>query len=398
MPVQLTYPANRSRENISEAAAANNGHYGLHPGVATFFLKEDQLRDNISQDRTWNGFRPAKDLFRLTREYHQPTISGVSDKEIDGVPMLDGVYITGWAGQWSTSQHSQKVALDDELDTSLTYRTDLIGRSNPGRPHVSLPVMAAEMLELTLLFRLKTRTFASMLGSAYLNYKFGWATLFADLQKFLSITKVVESRIREFNSLVQYGSFTRKMTLDGASASKTFPETTIYNVGRSKVKGTGSRSTKAEVTGSITYEPSLAPEFDGFIPTEPVEQFNTALRHALDLDAPDPDTLWEIIPFSWLVDYFYEIGPWLEATNDDFGLKIREVSIIKKSEETIKVSPTTCSWRVASMNKNSGVGYETRVERKSWNELDRKLIRPNWNLLNRGQILTIAALIASMKL
>jgi hypothetical protein len=43
------------------------------------------------------------------------------------------------------------------------------------------------------------------------------------------------------------------------------------------------------------------------IPIEPIAQFNLAVKQVLDLDSWDMSTLWEMIPFSWLIDYFVNI-------------------------------------------------------------------------------------------
>jgi hypothetical protein len=372
------------------------GTYHSNPdGSATIFTKEDVFKDNSSNDRTWTGLRPGKDMFRVVTEKHSPTLSGVSNKELDGVPLFEGTYAMSHIAGFSESSSSQDVAIEDDLPTWGQGQTEMISRSNPGRPYISLPVMAAEMLELTSLFRVTTKTLATTLGSTYLNYKFGWATLVSDLRKFRSITKVVESRIREFNSLVQYGSFSRELTLGKARTSKEFGLSYIYNVGNSKVKGIGNRTVKSDMTGYIRYVPTLATFEENLLPLEPVEHFNIALRHVLDLDELDPDTIWEAIPFSWLVDYFYEIGPYLEATNNDFKLKIEELTLTKASKEIVTTIPKTWSSKVDAMQKTQGQAIQYRVKRKAWNNFDFLDLRPNWNLLNPSQITTILALLAS---
>jgi hypothetical protein len=149
------------------------------------------------------------------------------------------------------------------------------------------------------------------------------------------------------------------------------------------------------MTGYIRYVPTLATFEENLLPLEPVEHFNIALRHVLDLDELDPDTIWEAIPFSWLVDYFYEIGPYLEATNNDFKLKIEELTLTKASKEIVTTIPKTWSSKVDAMQKTQGQAIQYRVKRKAWNNFDFLDLRPNWNLLNPSQITTILALLAS---
>jgi hypothetical protein len=40
--------------------------------------------------------------------------------------------------------------------------------------------------------------------------------------------------------------------------------------------------------------------------------------------------LWELVPFSFVVDYFYNVGDWLEQFNQDYGVTVYNASYTHK--------------------------------------------------------------------
>lgn len=53
------------------------------------------------------------------------------------------------------------------------------------------------------------------------------------------------------------------------------------------------------------------------------------MKYALDLGTPDASTIWELIPFSWLVDYFVNIGDTLTALEQSDVVEPYDICIMR---------------------------------------------------------------------
>jgi len=76
------------------------------------------------------------------------------------------------------------------------------------------------------------------------------------------------------------------------------------------------------------------------IPTsEALTSFNNALAQVLDLEAPDPETVWELMPFSWLVDYFHDFGSFLAAHAGKGYATPKDICIMRETETILRCAP-----------------------------------------------------------
>jgi hypothetical protein len=181
----------------------------------------------------------------------------------------------------------------------------LVSRTAPDRYDASLPVMVVELLEIMTTFRIVTNNFVSLAGSGYLSYNFGIAPFLEDVRSLFQVLSKIESRMREFNSLIGKGGLSRHSQLFTEKFSTTqygIPYAT--NAGRWMICDYV-RSYEINIWGTLRWFPKDADE----IPTDEFEKRMKAFRLILDLDNPSWDTVWEAIPFSWLIDYFVSIGP-----------------------------------------------------------------------------------------
>lgn len=255
---------------------------------------------------------------------HVSAIDGKLENRYSNVPCnVPGSAETLPPGDWSSI----------EGDTAgLTAK--LLADTNPFRYEVSVPIMISEFLEAGSLLRLASNNFISLIGSQHLNYVFGWKPLMQDIRTLASITKAVESRIRDFNALLEKGGITRRKHLASGGKSNSESEVSIYSTGLGEWKGMAQTSWRSKVWGTVRWVPDRLEPVDIKLLTE----FNQALLVALDLTEPDLPTIWEATPWTWLIDYFVNVGDVLQAIESSDLVIPTEVCLMRKRTVTTTTS------------------------------------------------------------
>lgn len=147
------------------------------------------------------------------------------------------------------------------------------------------------------------------LGNEYLNYKFGWQPFVRDLQDIYRTMKNID---RQMAQLVRdNGRGVRRACSLGSSQDTTssqatfgFPFGDVY--GAPPVYGSG--RTEKSITTTTTSESWYVAQYSYFIPDTSSWQWNARARAALFGVLPTPELLWEVLPWSWLVDWFSNVG------------------------------------------------------------------------------------------
>jgi hypothetical protein len=185
----------------------------------------------------------------------------------------------------------------------------------------------AELRDVSRLLAVKIQNLLNVIGSTYLAVAFGWKPLISDVQKLAQMAKVIDKKIA-FLRKNAGKSLKRKRTLYNYTddlgvvgyypVGYTVPFNTI-EFGRNtnnKIYGTGSyKATYHSVTRYELPETADLPGWD-----------EEAYKYLIGLK-PDATLIWELAPFSWLVDWFVNIGDFVEAR---FGSHIVETTILEE--------------------------------------------------------------------
>lgn len=239
----------------------------------------------------------------------------------------------------------RKDFLESETDSYLrAYNI-----SNPGRPEVLLPVFLAELRDVPKMVRqfgdtlryirngtkrpLNTisgsLSYAKKVAADNLAYQFGWEALFSDLKKMVLFTDAIKKRSKELDRLHSGRGLKRRITLDDRS------ETT---------RGTG-----ATFLGNSTQ--SFAYQLKEVVTTSSVRRWGT-MRYKPNSNSPLPkdddrirqmltgitpsalaSNVWEGIPWSWLADYFTNLGDIVDSTNNSADVSLVSACIMSYTRQ-----------------------------------------------------------------
>lgn len=265
----------------------------------------------------------------------------------------------------------------------------LLAATNPLRDEFSVPVFAKELVEISSLFKLAAGSLAGYLGSSYLNYKFGWVQFVRDLKTLSTITVAIERRIKEFQSLSMKGGLRRKINLKATSDNFVGGIGVIQSTYGVTMHGQYIGSRNCQTHGTVRWR--YKPGFDTGL--YKLEGFNQAVSKVFDLGALDSKTVWNMVPFSWLVDYFVDLNTWLGANDGSIFLEPYDICIVRKSKYRAKLKVTSKPLTIDV----SGTGvlaldsYERDIVALS------SLTLPRISLLSGWELLTATALFASFK-
>lgn len=227
--------------------------------------------------------------------------------------------------------------------------TRMLARTNPGRPHVSVPVFVGELRDLPHLIRWTGESLlnpkhwrnlaskhgarAKFLAEANLGWRFGWAPLLSDLKKMILFTDAVTRRETELRRLY-HGGLKRRMTLDTAHQA-TNTSVVLDSVGFENQRAIRHAVQSRKIWGTVRWTPTTHPDFRN-------DQYMHRLaRKAVFGMRLSPADVWELMPWSWLADWFGNVGDFLEATNNSIPVKHGPVCIMSQTDTTYVYSPTS---------------------------------------------------------
>jgi len=258
------------------------------------------------------------------------------------------------------------------LSSELAVAATAAAKTSPSRPYVDVPV---SILELGDVYRLvrdagrgiifkateltstnRSRRHVNNVARTNLLYHFGIAPVVGDLFKLRNFQRVVKDRIEEIKRLQGPRGLRRTIPLGKAFATTTAQiscQSVLVNL-LANWRG----NTLVDRTGHVRWEPEkIANHLD---PGEMrVLAENAVLGFTNGITRGDLSTLWEAIPWSWLIDWGSNVGDYLKTHRNIIPARLRGVWIH---------THTLTDWSTAEWNfdpSNGGVMTAGRFVRET---------------------------------
>lgn len=214
---------------------------------------------------------------------------------------------------WMTGFSALGATLPNE--PSLNSRaTDVINRSNPSRANVDIGVTLAELREAPQLLIRGAGGLINNGADAFLSYKFGWEPFVNDMHEVLNAMDYVNLRVYELTRLAGNGGLRRKINLGSVQAQTNPQSITLHSAQGDVFPGTVTRYSKRKTWGTIRWVPQPHSRFPS---TD--RQRIMAARRALMGAHVDATTLWNLLPWSWMVDWFGNLGDFIQTGRNTVG-------------------------------------------------------------------------------
>lgn len=234
---------------------------------------------------------------------------------------------------------------DAPIDTAAA--TVGAARTNPSRPYVDVPVEALQLGELTyLLSRAKPtgrvgRDFVTGLGQGNLTAQFGVQPVVEDLVKLYNFQRQVSPRAQEIRKL--QGSNGLRRTIDIGSWSAVEQQNLFVQTDGVFITGLFDVTTTERVRVHARWMPDG--NYGDLVVPDVMASRLTRAMYGLTVDL---STVWELLPWSWLVDYFANVSQHLAASRNIVGAHLSDLVVMREIKTEAEwggtsVDGATCS-------------------------------------------------------
>jgi len=207
------------------------------------------------------------------------------------------------------------------------YSTKALANANLNQPKVDIPLFLFEMKDMPGMLRdlgrvLNGRYKPSDVPGGYLAAQFGWGPLFNDLASLLGLADQIAARKKQILKAASEGGSKIVRQLGGDPID--LGTSAIASMQKVDQRDTGSGSWT--YTGTSKYWYSARLRLLTVFPDE--TDLDTAVfRSVLGLNL-SAASIWNAIPWTWLVDYFVNVGDFLDANRGGIRYKLDRLNLM----------------------------------------------------------------------
>lgn len=273
----------------------------------------------------------SRELLVSSGGLHNPFVSQSSKLEgglYNGTTKSDKIRYSGWPIIWRAENWMHEIP-DVPLPSFAMLSTKLYGASDPSKPYVDIANFIGELRDFPDMIKSIGDRFLSKgnfhsIGHLNLSYQFGWKPFFDDVVKMFSFAEMCQKRFKELKSLKENGSTIRKRRLFEESRTITSTEV-LGDSYAGNVSCLCSFTVKEVVWGYVIWRTTQD------FPQTDADIAEAAVNSALGLYIR-PSTVWNLLPWTWAIDWFANIGDVLDATNNVLSLEVDTACICKSHD------------------------------------------------------------------
>lgn len=231
---------------------------------------------------------------------------------------------------------------ESSLKGGLKDATAMIASHAPNQEHVSIPNFIYELKDYPSMLKhawrramelhrvsgaftmrqvMKYLRSGRSRGEDWLNYKFGWDPLYRDIEDLLEMQKWLDKRMKTFAQFKKRG-FIRKRSWLGNQQAVVAGTMNAFRGENGLVTTTASSQHWVVSRWKVT---------DPFVFEQPLVNQKEFWKQSLGLDF-NVIALWNALPWSWMVDWFSNVGALISIKRNRFGVDFD--SAVRMTETT----------------------------------------------------------------
>jgi len=259
--------------------------------------------------------------------------------------------------------HGSRVTTDPrDLFNSFVVANNLVQGarldSDPGRPMYSFGQAIAELRDLPRLLKLAGDTFLQKGGSSFLSYEFGWKPLISDVRKLFDFSSSIRKRLEFLKKTEGQPIKRQRLLFDLRGTPGTTRTQSVGNAGYGQVSiKAGTYAVSDDWWMRAWYKSTIKFDIPDDIPEWRWEREATNILRGTHVDG---SLLWQITPWSWLIDWFSRVG---EIVEREFGTSAVSTQFLS---EWIMINArcnsrleVPCVWKVNSGSPYVPAGYSS---------------------------------------
>jgi hypothetical protein len=227
----------------------------------------------------------------------------------------------------------------------------LLARTNPNVPHINLGQFVGELKDfgsphrwwgnfkdtfrsLVRVTRDSFRALVRKTSKTYIGYRWAVKPLVNDLLALAKFNEAFTRKYEELQKLQEFKEIRRNVALGHYAYDWTAPYLSVDQSGWAYVKTRPSEERLMKTWGSVHWRVDPGFEFPSVLD---VDQFGVSAMDRLVADITGGingygalKALWELAPWSWLIDRFANVGEFIDATNNRIPVSAHRICIMRK--------------------------------------------------------------------
>lgn len=256
-------------------------------------------------------------------------------------------------------------------ESDVEFITRAVAGTNPSKADFDAPVFLAELRDVPSLLKTAGETISKYGANEFLKWQYGWRPLVKDLQKFMNVSSRLHRRVSMLKNLKEQGIIVRKYkppnrferVIVPYGPSDYWPShivpghedmCPVYMDAYISIERWASVHWKAD-------NPSGLPDTDD-------ERMRLAMRAAYG-GTIDGSTLWEAMPWSWLIDWNTNMSEFLASERNVIGASpvknclMKTTQIISSFHVGASTNPLPEGFKNLSVSSVPGKETSIRKER-----------------------------------
>jgi hypothetical protein len=311
-----------SRTRLRNQYSGTGRKYNLQ-GVLLSSVANFQSQDKIV-DFVAKGDGQNLDIRHLT-------LKGMVIREVATTGSISGRRWVNWMPDRcrnpEDSMFGHLIIPDQPSDAILA--ADLLARTNPNRSGISIPNFVWELREIPHMLKKEGDNLIQSHHKGNLAYEFGFKPLLSDLKKLINFSEAVTKRQKELETLFSKG-LNRKRDLWSSSISGGPIDIIAQSGDKLTIHLAVHKTTVRKVWGFVRW-----------FPTNPKLPKGDLRAWARKLEAGaviDISTLWDGLPWSWLIDWCSNVGDILAANRNIIGASHSAIQLMTQTTTTADVT------------------------------------------------------------
>nr|WNK16398.1 MAG: putative maturation protein [Leviviridae sp.] len=212
------------------------------------------------------------------------------------------------------------------------FVTRAVAETNPSAADFDVPIFIGELRDLPRLFQNASRSMSKAAAGEYLKFEYGIKPLISDIRKFLKVSARLQKRIENIRRLQKNhvlvrtyrppNRFERYIADNGYVDA--WAHAPLNDYFQMRISGDVSMERWATVKW-VADDPRSLPVTD-------TDMMRQAQRVAFG-GTVDGSTLWELMPWSWLIDWNTNLGDFIESKRNIVGASPGSICLMKTIHE-----------------------------------------------------------------
>jgi hypothetical protein len=244
---------------------------------------------------------------------------------------LDKAY---WGRRWELHKYAHPISHAVPIVQLQPYVNKMLANVNPNVPIVDVPLAFRELYDIPKMVYqlgrvLTGRISAGDIPGGHLAIQWGWIPLFNDLSKLANLAQEIEEQGKRLDK-AKRGSL--RVGLGSETTSWSGPISGwISPDGYSRFRYQRRHENKRRAWATLRVEPDFSNQYWDSSPSRTVHR-----AVGLYSEGVPASTIWNMIPWTWLIDYFASVSSYLEATRGVLPFSVNSYCIMVEDDYIVR--------------------------------------------------------------